>query len=264
MSDTTWPALLAHWTEFARSSVALPKNAEGDRWRSAAAPIIGLQAVTFALGDLAKLEDGGNERPVAIDKASILIRKHATELHELWRGEPLHAELAKLIEDARGALRIAKESGLEWRVTEERLVVGHPGELIETLIAPGSAHFRGDLYLPVPGVSLFRGSPAAFCRGPAGGPPQPEQFVLRAVKEFLVDVSKPQAVSGARQVYRQFDFGSGRIVRDLVVPLDAALPAGQPQLVAAILGGAPQAVPLPIRGMADVEPVEVVFEGGRG
>ena len=33
-SDLTWTALLARWIEFAKASVALPDDAEGDRWRS--------------------------------------------------------------------------------------------------------------------------------------------------------------------------------------------------------------------------------------
>src|SRR5262245_40321112 len=52
MFDLTWPALLGHWTAFAQNSLALPKTADGDRWRAAVPAIIGLQALTHALGDL--------------------------------------------------------------------------------------------------------------------------------------------------------------------------------------------------------------------
>src|SRR5688500_18821296 len=112
-ADLTWPALLAHWTAFAQASLALPKTAEGDRWRAAVPSIVGLQAVTFALADLDRLrageEDSGGERALAVDRADMLIRRHGEQLHDLWAGEPLHTELARMIEDARAALAAAKE-----------------------------------------------------------------------------------------------------------------------------------------------------------
>lgn len=105
-SDLTWPALLAHWTAFAQSSAALSKSAEGERWRSAVAPIIGLQAVTFALGDLDRLRLPG-ERAAGLDKAEVLVRTHTGALHALWREEGLPDEIVSLIHDASAALQAA-------------------------------------------------------------------------------------------------------------------------------------------------------------
>jgi hypothetical protein len=275
MSDLTWPALLAHWTALAQSSLALPRNAEGERWRAAVPAIIGLQAITHALGDLDKLAPG-EDRAAAQDKAAVGIQNHAAVLHQLWRGEPLHEELIAMVDDARAALSATKDGGLEWRVASDRLVVDHPAELVEALLGAG---FDGDLYLPVPGTVLFKTSPAAFCRGSAGQDPAPE--IQAAIAEYLTGrdgearPSKPERVRVMRQVYRQFDFGKGGVVRDLVQAMDAELPAGQAQLVPAILNGEEQPVTLPIPGMADVKPVPVVFEdsthtdasdarGGRG
>ncbi|HRP64065.1 MAG TPA: hypothetical protein PK400_12270, partial [Phycisphaerales bacterium] len=51
----TWTGLLSQWVRFAQSAPALPKNAEGERWRAAVPSVIALQAVTFALNDLARL-----------------------------------------------------------------------------------------------------------------------------------------------------------------------------------------------------------------
>ena len=252
-SDLTWPSLLAHWTAFAQSSVALPKSAEGERWRAAVAPIIGLQAVTFALGDMDKLTLAG-ERAAGLDKAEVLLRTHTGALHALWRGEGMPDEIAKLIHDAGEALNAAREGGVEWRVTCDTLVCGHPGDMVADLIAGG---FAGDLYLPVAGAALFRESPAAFARGPSGE--RPDERVIRAVKEFLGDVSRPQRVAGMRQVYRQFDFGTGRVVRDLVVPMNGPLTAGQAQLIPAVLRGVEQLIHLPIPGMSKLDPVPVVF-----
>lgn len=259
-SDLTWPALLAHWTQFAQSSLALPKTAEGDRWRAAVPAIIGLQAVTFALGDLDRLADAssggaaGGERALALDKSDMLIRKHAAELHELWRGEPLHAELDSLVSDARAALAAARDGGVEWRVTDDRLVAEHPADLVAALLAAG---FRGDLMLPAPGYTLFKSSPAAFARAPLGA--TPEDDVLEVVARFLGGVGEPQRVPGPRQVYRQFDFAKGGPVRDVVVPMDATLPAGQPLLVPAIQGGEAAPVSLPPRRMEELADLPVVF-----
>lgn len=102
--------MLGRWTDLARASLALPRGAEGDRWRAATPGIIGLQAVTYALGDLAALS--AEERAVGIDRAEILIRRHEAELAALWDGSDMHPELAALVADARAALAGAR-SGVE-------------------------------------------------------------------------------------------------------------------------------------------------------
>ena len=162
--ELTWASLLGQWAAFAQASKGLPKDAAGERWRAAVAPIIELQAVTFALGDIDKLRIPG-ERAVGVDTAQILVRKDAAALHELWRGEELPKEVVLLIDDAQRALEAARAGGVEWRVGAERLECKHPGELAAALIEAG---FAGDLFLPVPGGVLFPGSPCAFARGPAG------------------------------------------------------------------------------------------------
>jgi hypothetical protein len=288
--DLTWPALLARWTAFAQSSLALPKNAAGDRWRAAVPAIINLQAVTFALEDLDRLTRPG-EKALALDKAEIIIRSGTGQLHALWRGDVVPTELVALIHDAGTAIdaaRAGKENqgtasemrgtqnqnqgtatesrgtqnqsthGIEWRVTEERLVVGHPSDLVERLL---ELTFNGDLWVATPGVPMFHGAPAAFVREPDGA--RPSEHVLRAVKEFLIDVSRPEPVDRFRQVYRQFDFAAGRAVRDLVVPMgvsDGPAPGGQPLLVPAIRGGKEVAVTLPPRKSAEIPATEVVFQ----
>jgi hypothetical protein len=256
-ADLDWAALLAHWTAFARSSLALPRGAEGDRWRAAVAPIIGLQAVTFALGDLGRLRESDDERALALDRAEVLIRRHADELAAIWPGQALHPELTAIVADARAALAAAVHGGLEWTVAGDRIVAPHPADLLESLAAMG---FAGDLYLPVPGVPVFRSCPVAFARGAHGGPPP--GTVAEAITRFLAgagEVDGPAPVAQPRQVCRQFDFGRGGPVRDVVVPMDGPPPPGQPLLVAAMRRGEPQAVPLPIRGADDVPALPVVF-----
>jgi len=256
--DLTWPALLARWTAFAQSSLALPKTGEGDRWRAAVSSIINLQAVTFALADLDKLTAPG-ERALAFDKSDIIIRSSTGQLHALWGGDLLPEELVALIHDADAALKSARGGGgIEWHVTADRLIASHPGELVDRLL---ELEFEGDLFVPTPGVTLFRNSPAAYAEQPDGS--RPDEHVLRAVKEFLVDVSRPEQVPGLRQVYRQFDFALGRPVRDLIVTDRSGLPdgGGQPLLVPALKGGRSLQVTLPPRKGADIPTLPVVRQG---
>jgi hypothetical protein len=255
----TWSALLGKWTDFAKAGLALPTDGEGGRWRRVIAPAIGLQAVTHALSELAEIDDPG-ERAAGLDRAEILIATHAAEIHDVWSGEPLPMELVELIGDARAAAAAAASLGVEWRVAVERAEFDHGGTLAATIAQSG---FDGDLYLPSPGVPLFAGAPAAFARAPHGG-------VLDADVEAVVSiflgideglVSVPDVQAGARQVYRQFDFASGGPVRDVVAPLAGDPLAGQPLLIAAILAGEPQPIPLPPRAGRPIDTLPVVEHG---
>lgn len=259
----TWAALLGHWAEFAKSALALPDDAQGRQWRDAVVWIISLQAVTFALGDLDRIER--DERALGLDRAEILIRECAAKLHEIWRGEPLPERLGELIGDARLTFKNVSQSGVEWLLVGETATVGHPAELAGALVAMG---FVGDLYLPVPGQTLFTGSPIAFMSGVDGQPPQTDVVLL--VSTWLDVDADPEFAPEPRQVYRQFDFAAGGPVRDLVVDLGGEVFAGQPLLMLAINQGEIQAVPLPPRSMREQSPVPVVFgaaeaeEGGNG
>lgn len=108
MADAlTWAGLLGKWTEFARSALALPPTAEGERWKRAVPSIVGLQAVTLALGEVGALPP--DELALSLDRAEVLIDRHRAELERNWPGEPLHAALRALITDARHALTAAHE-----------------------------------------------------------------------------------------------------------------------------------------------------------
>lgn len=122
--DLTWPALLARWTAFAQSSLALPKTPDGDRWRSAVPAIINLQAVTFALPEVQDLPE--SDRPLALDKAEIIIRSATGQLHALWptASGGLPTALVVMVHDAGLVLasvrdetprRGAGRAGWEWR-----------------------------------------------------------------------------------------------------------------------------------------------------
>lgn len=255
----TWAGLLAKWTEFAQSAAALPKTADGDRMRACVPSIIGLQAITHALAELDRLPE--DEYAVGQDRAEVVIKRHAGEIHAAWEAEPLPEALQEIIGDARLALRATREAGVEFRVREGPLVAEHPGELGAGLAAMG---FGGDVYLPAPGVPLFEGCPAGFVKSRTGA--KPDKEVLGMVREFLeqeeAQVGKGVRVPGMRQAYRQFDFGTGRVRRDLVVSMQSELPGGQPLLVPVVVGGVLQPVPLAPPPGFDPGEVKVVFEEG--
>ncbi|MFG0327561.1 MAG: hypothetical protein ACF8SC_09885 [Phycisphaerales bacterium JB037] len=219
----------------------LPPGEDNDRWKDAIGSIIGLHAVTHALLDLDRV--GNADRPAALDRAALLIREHAGSIHRVWAAQPMPESLIELEADARAALEHARHAGVQWRVADDPIQTDHPDPLVEELQSLG---FAGDLYLPTPGVPMFAGAPAGFCAGPHGT--TPDQPVLALVGAFLSErdglVGTPERVAPMRQVYRQFDFAAGGPVRDVVRPMDADLPAGQPLLVPAILAGVPQPIAL--------------------
>lgn len=254
--NMTWATLLAHWASLARASMALPDDAEGDRWRAAVPAVIDLQALAHALDDLDQLADP-EERALALDKADMLIQRDAQTLSELWEGQELHPELQALIVDACAAHAAAEEGGVEWVVTAERLVAEHPAELVELLLSMG---FAGELFVPTPGVPIFRTCPAAFARDAFGA--SPDRNMCKAIRQFLGGspvVGKPERTPFLRMAYRQFDFSKGGAVRDVVEPFDDEPAPGQALLIAAIIEGEPQPVGLPPRAMPRQDPLPVVF-----
>lgn len=107
----TWAALLAHWTDLARSAVALPEGEQGRRWRASVAPAITLHALAMALGEVDRL--AMDERALAIDRAQILIDREGGALREVWDGAAMPGGLATLIEDAEHALQAALAGGAQ-------------------------------------------------------------------------------------------------------------------------------------------------------
>ncbi len=99
----TWLVLLARWTDFARSAVALPTDADGRRLRDSIADIITLQAVWFALQHLQELDPA--EQALGLDRAGVLIEKHEAALRKRWADVP--AGIEELIGDAKRQLAAA-------------------------------------------------------------------------------------------------------------------------------------------------------------
>ncbi|MDH3583292.1 MAG: hypothetical protein OER86_03670 [Phycisphaerae bacterium] len=106
-SALTWVALLGQWVDFARSALALPDDADGRAWRSAVPDIIGLQAVTLALGQVGQLP--ADERALGLDRARLLIEQHSRRLAAAFDEKPLHPRLEELIADASRTLAGAEK-----------------------------------------------------------------------------------------------------------------------------------------------------------
>ena len=243
---------------YAQSAVALPSDELGQRWKDSVAPTIGLHALAMALGEIEKLDP--EERPLAMDKAELGIKDHASSLNDIWGAEPMPEAILELIEDAKEAWEVALHEGVAWIVKSERFKTFHPGELAEMLLDAG---FIGEVMIATPGVEVFEGAPVAVCRENFGG--QPDDDVLRMIDAFLAacdgEVDHPQIIRPACQVYRQFDFLGGGAQKDVVAPVTGDLQAGQPLLVPVVSGGGVCPVPLPPKVSKPLEPVKVEWLG---
>ncbi|MCW5763410.1 MAG: hypothetical protein KIT88_09245 [Phycisphaeraceae bacterium] len=241
----TWSALLGKWTEFAQSAVALPTLGEGGRWRRAVPGIITLQANLHALSELSQIEPA--EIPAALVRAGKSIEDASIEISEIWAGEPMPPQALEVVDEAKLALRQAETIGWGCSVVSEEFVAKHPADLIAAMLESGIVR---DLHVPSPGVPLFETSPAIHL--------VPTSFELDL--DDLADVLDlmmamltlegelaPSGVGTRHQVYRQFDFARGGPVRDVVLPIEGGLAAGQPQLVCAIERGEVMSVSLPPR-----------------
>ena len=103
----TRAVLLARWTEFARSAVALPEDGEAGRVRQSITDIITLQAVWFALGQMETLSPA--ERTIGLDRAGVLIRRHSQAIGNRFANESLPVGLKELLEDIEMAYRREKD-----------------------------------------------------------------------------------------------------------------------------------------------------------
>ncbi|MBL9141069.1 MAG: hypothetical protein JNK53_04320 [Phycisphaerae bacterium] len=204
-----WTALLSHWTEYARAAMALPKDASGQRWRAAVPHVITLQALGYALDELARVP--AEDRSLARDRAALAIRAAAQSLCELWGGEPLPDSLLTLVETTERSWR---SSGL--LALTELFWPGPEDLVMPSLPEPGGVDTPGGTLLAMaPGTVVLAGEPVAiFADRPA---PQVDGAVRRPVAELT-------------QLFRTFD-AAGRWTGTVRVPVDAEAPHGVPLLV---------------------------------
>ena len=255
-SDTaTWATLLAGWTEFARSAVALPDDAEGSRWKDSVAPAIALHATSMALPELIKIDP--EERPLAMDRAEMLIREQSAAINQAWHAEPMPESLAELISDARLAWERALHEGLEWSATSERFATRHPQMLAEALLDAG---FVGEVCVLNPNTVAFKASIVATARERDGGPVDDEivAIITNYLKKCEGSFGEPVVALPIRQMYREMDFLKGGPVRDVRTPVVGVLPAGQPLLIPIVSGGAAGSLPLASRAQADLPMLPVI------
>lgn len=207
----TWSSLLSQWVRFAQSAPALPKNAEGERWRAAVPSVIALQAVTFALKDIARLPAA--DRAHARDKADMMIRDHAAKLMSIWQGDAMPNAVQEMLADADDALSCAAFAGAI------ELIWTGPGPIVmpRVEIDPDAG---GTLLIMQPGTIIMPGEPVTWWADRDG------DELRRALIGFTE--SQPEA---PRQVYRQMR-ADGAIIRDVIAPLAMEpSPAGMPLLV---------------------------------
>ena len=213
-----WSVMLAKWTEYAQAAAALPAGAEGPRWRHCVSPIITMQALIAALGEMDELPRA--HRSVLVDAAAALLHIQLEVIHEAWSGELIPDSIGELIHESQQAVADAQRLGTEWRVIDERIEAPNLRPIAEMMIEAG---FRGDLFAARPGAALFRGAPLAFFRP--------------GLNSNLPEGCESADVIGPRQCYRQIDDVTGAPVRDLVTGPDDPLQPGQPLLTPLITNG---------------------------
>ena len=93
----TWAVLLAQWTDFAASALALPEAGAPGLVRQSVTDIITLQAVWFAMRQMDELSPA--ERALGLDRAGVLIHRHAAAIRDRFVDQPLPEDLQSLLND---------------------------------------------------------------------------------------------------------------------------------------------------------------------
>lgn len=223
----SWAALLGQCTDYARATSTLSEDDEDGRWRAGTASVVALHSVTFALRLLDRLDE--LERPLARDRAAVLIREHVGQLDEIWRRVPMPESLLQLQDGARTALdRAAYVGAVEviWSGPGTYLVPTSLAGLPDA-IARGDEPAIGTLLVMQPGTIVMPGEPVAWWTG-REWPDCDDAF----------DALEPADTDAPRQVYRVLS-EEGRIEGDIVTPIWAEPRAGMPLLVPLLADGIP-------------------------
>jgi len=93
----TWAVLLARWTDFARSALALPATGEPGLVRQSVTDIITLQAVWFSLRQMDELD--ADQKTLGLDRAGVLIARHTQAIKARFQDQPMPEDLQSLLID---------------------------------------------------------------------------------------------------------------------------------------------------------------------
>lgn len=104
----TWAVLLARWTDFARSAVALSEEGQPGLVRQSVTDIITLQAVWFSLGQMEELDQ--TEQAIGVDRAGVLITRHTSSIQARFGDHPLPEDLQSLLDDVATAYERQRHS----------------------------------------------------------------------------------------------------------------------------------------------------------
>ncbi len=241
-----WTMLLAQGVELAKASLSFPTGEAGDRWRDSVAPLIESQAVRHAISNLASLPFA--ERPIARDLAAVSLRRAATSLDSIWRGEPMPEAILEIVEAADESLAFSVYAGLRGiRLPLDAAPLWIPEDSGLLSLAKNDSG-RSTAAAMAPGTLALPGSPIAWWATRE----DPRLGAALASCE-IVDLPRPV------QVYRELD-DEGRIVGDLVADL-LELPPGMPLLVPLWLDGEPIGTP-PIEAGRWRQMQEAALAGG--
>lgn len=219
-----WAGLLASAVELAQSTLALPDDAEGERWRRSVAPLVECVALRLALAELPRLSPP--ERLAARDLAAVSLRRAAGRLDSLWRGVPMPEAILEIAEEADLALRTSVYAGLRMAILAASGAAESPAWMPSIdaawVAGEGDRFARSTAAAMAPGTLVLQGSPVAWWTGCPDPDLDPKLFAIGPAESPL-------------QVYREID-PTGRFMGDLVCGLDA-LPPGMPLIVPLRLDG---------------------------
>jgi len=218
LEPIAWMALVARWVEVARASRAIP--AADTRLRDSIAPLIAIEANTFALREIAAIPE--HERMHARDLAELSIRNAAGELDRIWRGEEWPDELFETCTAAERALRNAIYAGLEELVVVGETPIEVAGIDLGFDEADPATH-RGSLAAMPPGSIAMPGEPVAWWCGRAAPVTNDPRLARREATAPL-------------QVYRSLD-ERGRFESDLLASIEDDIAPGLPMLTPLLLDG---------------------------
>jgi hypothetical protein len=220
----TWTGLLAQWTQAAQASLAIPEEHDGPAWRRSIAPLITLQAVTFALNELGDLPV--EERPVARDRAALLIDESLDLVEAVWGAIDQSApdSVGSIVVAAETALVDSQYAGLIelWWPGPDRYTI--PAIDLSFIAAPCNV---GCVAVMAPGTIVLPGEPVAWW--------------IDREESYLRDLLKGcRVVAGRRphQVYRSFD-ADGVVLSDQVIDLESPSPSAFPLIVPLLGWGEP-------------------------